>query len=76
EYIAEVLEILESTVGQVICEWNKNKAGKFITYKLIGQPLLKHNPDIISLLYKKITSANKNRSPISTPVLHHFLAKN
>ncbi|RHZ78730.1 hypothetical protein Glove_157g5 [Diversispora epigaea] len=65
--IAEVLGVLESTVGQVIHEWNQCNNGTFPEQKPIGQP----NHDITTLLHEKITNSNKSGSPISTPILQN-----
>ena len=62
--VAEVQGVSESTVGRVIHKWNECKNGSFAEQKNIGRPRLQPSPDIITLLRKKITNANKAVVPI------------
>ncbi|CAI2187128.1 2351_t:CDS:2, partial [Funneliformis geosporum] len=57
--VAEVLGILEGTIGSVVVDWNRCGDSSFTPYKVLRRPILKPDENISELLHTKILNANK-----------------
>ncbi|RIA94203.1 hypothetical protein C1645_734961 [Glomus cerebriforme] len=61
--VAEVLGILEGTIGSVVLDWNSHGDNIFTPHKVLGRPILEPDKNISEVLRTKILNANKAAHP-------------